>query len=170
MPAGNRYAAAVASEFTDRVIVETPPLYDCDPPRIDFAGTRNRGLGLITGDWRLVTDADEVLQDAMFIREAVAHAQWTGLAGVGVRAYTRDRRMDAEARCPHDWTAAKLMPNSAATRPGSSPAIRSSATRRSFGASSKVPSTVQSSSGLATEGRSSSSMCRVKSPPMGALR
>ncbi len=80
-------AARVAAEFTDpgRIHVEVPPLFDCDPPRIHFAEARNRGLDRVSGDWCLVIDADEELINGTLLREAVAHASWTGLDAVAVR-------------------------------------------------------------------------------------
>ncbi len=78
-------AEEVAREFTDRVFVEPFPMWMDDPPRIHFGEARNRSLSHATGDWCVVIDGDETLQEGAALRSAIRHAHMNGYDGVGVR-------------------------------------------------------------------------------------
>jgi len=78
-------ATASARDFTDHVHTDPFPLWMDDPPRVHFADARNQAHAHATGDWCLVIDADELLEEAGLLRTAVARAHTDGFDAVAVR-------------------------------------------------------------------------------------
>jgi len=67
---------SIAREYTDKVYHGEEYLW-----QDDFAHSRNQSLGLCTGDWVLIIDADEVLEEGGLekLREAISKTSKTGL-------------------------------------------------------------------------------------------
>jgi len=78
-------AKALARELTPHVHTAPFPLWQDDPPHIHFADARNQAHAHATGDWCLVIDADEQLEEAALLRTAVARAHAGDFDGVAVR-------------------------------------------------------------------------------------